>query len=170
MWTANSETRALCKLYDGRARRLLSKLQRRCFVCTRSHPDLWWIIDDQQGQALLLVLPCGACTARICSHNIIATHDGAGQRTKRLRCRLVALQSGLSARVRASLQCWILHWFSCSELTLPSFQFLLCSVFGFSSSCARVNAPNWLWLWVLINCLGGLVVSSLEHCCVFQME
>ena len=35
---------------------------RKCVVrrCTYSNPDLCWIIDDQQGQGLLLVLPCGA--------------------------------------------------------------------------------------------------------------
>lgn len=34
---------------------------RKCVVrrCTYSNPDLCWIIDDQQGQGLLLVLPCG---------------------------------------------------------------------------------------------------------------
>lgn len=28
--------------------------------CTYSNPDFYWIIDNQQGQGLLLVLPCGA--------------------------------------------------------------------------------------------------------------
>lgn len=38
------------------------KLQNWCDVwqCTYFNPDFWWIIDGQQGQGLLLMLPCGA--------------------------------------------------------------------------------------------------------------